>query len=157
MASVTFPGTDPLESILRLCAGTAPKPWYPKLYCQESGVARDSLDVPLERLRLGGMIQLTEWVEGAGQGYALTPAGRRALESPRDLDRLRGDKPLIPNGAARPAARTREGEPTTYERGETIREALLTPPNPFASRFILALNVIVFVFGFYLANQRGLP
>ena len=111
MASVTFPGTDPLESILRLCAGTAPKPWYPKLYCQESGVARDSLDVPLERLRLGGMIQLTEWVEGAGQGYALTPAGRRALESPRDLDRLRGDKPLIPNGAARPAARSRSRSP----------------------------------------------
>ena len=84
MASVTFPGTDPLNAILRLCAGTAPNPWYPKLYCQETGVARDSLDVPLERLRLGGMIHLTEWVEGAGQGYAL---GRRLRVQPTQCTR----------------------------------------------------------------------
>jgi membrane associated rhomboid family serine protease len=156
MTNLTFPGTDPLEVILRLCAAEAPRPWYPRRYAEETGVSRDSLDPHLERLRLGGLIQLTEWVEGQGQGYLLTPGGRRALQNPRDLDRLRGDKPILPNGAPKPAWRPREGDPTTYERGELVREALLSPPNPVIGRAILAVNVLVFLFGFYLAHQRGL-
>jgi membrane associated rhomboid family serine protease len=156
MANVTFPGTDPLTAILRLCAGTAPKPWYPRIYCQETGIARDSLDLTLERLRLGGMIHLTDWVEGTGQGYSLTPAGRRALESPRDLDRLRGDKPLIPNGAPRPEARPREGEPTTYERGELIREALVGSFTPFVTYTLLVANIAWFLYGMRLAVAQGI-
>jgi membrane associated rhomboid family serine protease len=156
MANMTNPGTDPLEAILGLCAAAAPKPWYPRLYAEETGVSRDSLDPYLERLRLGGLIQLTEWVEGRGQGYILTPGGRRALQNRRDLDRLRGDKPIFPNGAPKPQSGPREGDPTTYERGELVREALLSPPNPVIGRAILAVNVLVFLFGLYLAQQRGL-
>jgi hypothetical protein len=64
MANMTNLGTDPLEAILRLCAAAAPKPWYPRLYTEETGVSRDSLDPHLERLRLGGLIQLTERAAG---------------------------------------------------------------------------------------------
>jgi membrane associated rhomboid family serine protease len=155
-AIMTVPVADPLESILKMCAATAPKPWYPKLFCQENGVLRDSLDPPLERLRLGGLIQLTEWMEGAGQGYALTPAGRRALESPRDLDRLRGDKPIIPNGAVRPVSRLREGDPTTYDRGEAVREALINEITPYVTYTLLTANVVWFFYGLQVAQAQGI-
>jgi membrane associated rhomboid family serine protease len=69
---------------------------------------------------------------------------------------LRGDKPIFPNGAPKPQSGPREGDPTTYERGELVREALLSPPNPVIGRAILAVNVLVFLFGLYLAQQRGL-
>jgi membrane associated rhomboid family serine protease len=146
--------SDPLEAILRLCAAAAPKPWYPKQFAEENGVARDSLDPPLERLRLGGLIQLTEWVEGRGQGYALTPAGRRALQDPGELARLRQPGPPRPPALRPPVTRTQGS--TTFDRGEDVREALLDHKTPVVGRVLLAINILVFVYGFYLANQRGL-
>jgi membrane associated rhomboid family serine protease len=148
---------DPLEAILRLCAATAPKPWYPKQYAAEAGVSRDALDAPLERLRLAGFVQLTEWVEGNGQGYALTPAGRRALQNPRELDRLNANRAVLPDAAPPRPARPREGDMTTYERGELVRETLLTPTTPVMTRILLAANIAVFLYGLFLAQRVQLP
>ena len=78
-----------LESFLRHCAGADPAPWYPSQYARATGADRDSLDEPLGRLRLAGLIRLTDWEQGKGQGYALTEAGRALLANPRALARLR--------------------------------------------------------------------
>ena len=80
MAETTVPS---MEDILRLCATAAPNPWYPSEYVRSTGIPRDNLDLPLERLRVGGLIRLTVWVKGTGQGYVLTPEGEEALQSPR--------------------------------------------------------------------------
>jgi rhomboid protease GluP len=154
-SDMSFAVSDPLEAILRHCAAAAPKPWYPKLFAEESGVPRDSLDAPLERLRLGGLIQLTEWVEGRGQGYALTSAGQHALQDPRELARLRQAGPPRPPAMRPPVTRTQGA--TTFDRGEDVREALLDHKPPIVGRVLLAINILVFIYGFYLANQRGLP
>ncbi len=76
---------NPLESILRLCAAKAPDPWYPSGYAKETGTPRDSLDPYLDQLRMAGLVRLTDWVSGHGQGYALTPAGEDVLKNPRQL------------------------------------------------------------------------
>src|SRR5438094_4824403 len=82
------PAFDPLEAILRECASHTPAPWYPSRYVQETGIPRNSLDPFLDHLRLGRLIQLTEWVKDLGQGYRLTPEGEVVLHNPRQLRRL---------------------------------------------------------------------
>lgn len=146
---------DMLEQILRQCQSSAPQPWYPKHYAETAGVPRDSLDAPLERLRMAGLIRLTDWVQGNGQGYALTPDGARALESPRELARLR-DGRLPPRRDAIQTAPRPRGE-TAYERGEAIRNALIDPISPYVTKALLAANILVFVAGLALATQRGVP
>src|SRR5262249_50096678 len=106
----------PLEAILRQCAEAAPQPWYPSTYAQATGVPRDRLDADLDLLRLGGLVHLTDWVQGKGQGYALTDTGREVLQSPRLLARLRsGSVPVFRDEAPPPPERA-EGQPTTWER-----------------------------------------
>jgi len=80
---------DSLETILRQCAEAAPSPWYPSAYARTRGIPRDDLDPDLDRLRMAGLIHLTDWVQGQGQGYALTPDGEHVLQTPRELARLR--------------------------------------------------------------------
>src|SRR5262249_43669726 len=65
--AMSYAANDFLEEILRGCAAAAPQPWYPREYARARGIDRDSLDRPLERLRLGGLVQLTDWVQGLGQ------------------------------------------------------------------------------------------
>ena len=154
---MTNPATDPLEIILQQCASAAPDPWYPRTYAEITGVSRDSLDAPLEKLRLGGLVRLTEWVQGKGQGYALTPEGVHALRDPRSLDRVRDGKPLPSRQeiADRPA-RGLSGQ-TAWDRGEEIREALLNPPQAVVVRALLIANFIVFAAGIYLASENKVP
>ncbi len=147
---------DPLENILRQCEAAAPEPWYPKLFAEAAGVARDSLDAPLETLRLAGLIRLTDWVQGRGQGYVLTPEGTAALQEPRILARVREGKPIRKPEPIRPAPQVYTGA-TTWERGERIRQAFIDPPFPVVTRIILFVYVAVFLFGAYLAQQRNLP
>jgi membrane associated rhomboid family serine protease len=145
----------PLETILRRCAAAAPQPWYPSAYAQAAGIPRDSLDPHLERLRLAGLIRLTDWIQGQGQGYALTPAGVAVLQNPRSLAQLRGDGPLPQLDRPHPRPRLPEGDPTTWERGEAIRAALLEPAVPVVTFALIALNVLWFLVGLMRATQAG--
>lgn len=141
------------EVILRLCAETAPEPWYPSLYAHSSGVTRDSLDPVLDELRMGGLIRLTDWVQGSGQGYAMTPEGARVLDSPRELTRLREGK-FVPR--AEPAATmtpARRGRVTVFERGEATRAALLYHVVPVVTRILIVLNCLVFLAGATVAYK----
>jgi membrane associated rhomboid family serine protease len=153
---MTRSDSDTLETILRHCAAAAPQPWYPKVFSESTGVSRESLDPHLDKLRLDGFIRLTDWEKGTGQGYALTPEGVEILKNPRDLQRLKDGKPV-----SRPAPSVKQvstnGAPmTSWERGEMVRDALLSTPNPVVTRLLFAVNILVFVYGMILASQQGL-
>jgi membrane associated rhomboid family serine protease len=143
----------PLELILRQCAAAAPQPWYPKDYAQQSGVARDSLDPPLDRLRLGGFVELTEWTQDHGQGYVLTRFGKDLLEHPRAMERVRqGDLPEL-----RIAEPERVMQPEVEIEGEGLRAVIGSPRpfNPWMTKTILCINIAVFGYGLILALQAG--
>jgi membrane associated rhomboid family serine protease len=146
---------DPFELILRQCAEAAPAPWYPRAFAETTGIPRETLDPFLDQLRLRGLVRLTDWVSGNGQGYALTPEGERVLRSPSLLAQLRTGR--LP--AARPQAdeepRERGRAPSAYERGEAIRNALLGSSQPVVTYVLLAANILVFVWGMALANRNG--
>lgn len=154
---MTDPTLHPLELILRQCAQAAPAPWYPSAYARAAGVPRDSLDPYLDQLRLGGLVRLTDWVMETGQGYTLTPEGKRLLADPRDLARLRAGRlaPQPPAPKQRRAAG--DGELSTWERGETVRDAVLQPAPSALARVLIAANVLCFAAGLVLALQRGVP
>jgi rhomboid protease GluP len=142
--------TDP-EIILHLCAEAAPTPWYPKTYAQVTGIERDSLDPPLERLRLAGLIRLTEWTQGHGQGYVLTPEGTEFLHNPQALAHLRAGQLPPPPKAILPPAVPAAGRPTPWQRGEIVRAVLDSPTLPVVTLTILFANILVFLWGLVLA------
>ncbi|MCS6849815.1 MAG: rhomboid family intramembrane serine protease [Gemmataceae bacterium] len=146
----------PLEAILRYCAEAGGQPWYPSAHARRTGQPRELLDPDIDRLRLGGLIQLTEWVPDYGQGYVLTPLGREVLNNPRALARLREGYLPKPSPAL-PATADDDLAGTTYERGEAVRAALLTPGRPTWTRALIAANVGLFIAGLGLAYAWGLP
>ena len=132
--------------LLQACAARAPEPLYPARYAREQHLDRDTLDEGLDELRRRGLIQFTEWVKDAGQGLALTEAGRRALATRR-----------LPTGraVAREVTAPRERALTDYERGEIVRAAVFEPTMPYVSRVLLAANLLFFTFGaFYAWNNN---
>jgi membrane associated rhomboid family serine protease len=146
---------DPLETILQQCAEAAPEPWYPSGYAQANGVKRDDLDPHLDQLRMAGLIQLTDWVQGQGQGYALTPAGKRVLQSPRELARIRAgkfDRSRYLDSEPPSAANRRL---TAFERGEEIRAAFLHSSPAVVSYLLIFVNIIWFIWGLTIALQHG--
>jgi membrane associated rhomboid family serine protease len=147
---------NPLEAILVWCGEAAPNPWYPSLFAQTSGIPRDKLDPYLDELRLGGLIHLTDWVQGRGQGYALTPAGADVLQNPRSLARLRANGvPQLPV-VNRPLP-VREPDTAVWDHGERVRSALLSPKTPVVTLGLIFANLLVFFYGYYVASQEGVP
>jgi rhomboid protease GluP len=145
------------EFILRQCAAVDPQPWYPSAYVPADGISRADLDRALDDLRLGGLVRLTEWVPGQGQGYALTPEGGRVVASPGVLAKLRAWKPSRALEAERPRAeRSGEQGVTPLERGDAVRNALTDPSPPWVTWILILLNIAVFVAGLSLAvNQNA--
>jgi len=141
------------ETILRLCGEVAPKPWFPSVYAKAAGLDRDALDDPLALLRLGGLVRIADWEAGSGQGYTLTDTGRVVLENPRALARLR-----FPDLSAEPDDRDRSSiHGTTWERGETVRDALLVrSPGP-VTKALMAAQIAVFAYGLYVAQRQNVP
>jgi membrane associated rhomboid family serine protease len=151
---MTHANSEPREAILRQCAQAGPRPWYPKEYARATGIDRDSLDGPLEDLRLSGLVQLTDWQEGTGQGYRLTAKGVAFLENEAGLALLRQGKPIE---RPRPEPLPVEREDTrAWERGEAARDVLLNRRRPVVTQTLVILNVLVFVLGATLAMQRGI-
>jgi rhomboid protease GluP len=147
---------DLLEILLRECSASAPQPLYPGDYARETGVDRSLLDEQLDRLRLGGLIRLTEWVQGKGQGYTVTEAGSEVLGNPRLLTRLRRDG-TVPVREEAPLQPVFAVPGSTWERGELVRQALLNPCPPRVTRALLFLNIAVFVAGLFYLMQQGVP
>ncbi|OAI47948.1 hypothetical protein AYO44_08430 [Planctomycetaceae bacterium SCGC AG-212-F19] len=147
----------PLVSILEHCRAAEPDPWYPSVFAREKGIERDSLDPFLDRLRMGGLVQLTEWMQGTGQGYRLTREGERVLQTPRELAQLsqgRLPQARFPGPAAVEALPM--GPVSHWDRGETVRAALLEPGPGRVSQVLLAANIGMFLLGLLLASRQNL-
>jgi membrane associated rhomboid family serine protease len=147
---------DLLEVILRDCATISPEPWYPAEFAKATGIPRPVLDPYLDQLRLAGLVRLTDWVAGHGQGYAVTPGGEEVLQSPRLLAQLRQGQ-LAPR-----TAEAETGQPSTevprseWDRAEVIRQDLLRPGTARVTIAILLINLLVFLIGLGLGLQAGL-
>jgi membrane associated rhomboid family serine protease len=138
--------TELFEIILRECGRAQPHPWYPAHYAQSTGVPREALERSLDRLRLSGLVKLTEWMPGHGQGYQITPEGDEVLRQPRLLARLRaGDVPQ-----AKPPAPPRESysrHALEGLRSENVRAALLSDARPIMTQMLLVANCFWFLVG----------
>jgi rhomboid protease GluP len=146
----------PLESILRHCAESAPEPWYPSLYVQATGVSRESLDPYLDQLRMNGLVHLTDWQQGRGQGYALTPQGQEVLHQPHYLAQLLSNGPLPPLDRLQPQPMAELSRPV-QERREIIRDAMTRPFVPAVTYALIAVNLLWFLAGIWLCSQRNIP
>jgi membrane associated rhomboid family serine protease len=146
--------SDPLETILLQCAQAAPEPWYPSGYAQANGMKRDDLDPFLDQLRMAGLVHLTDWVQGKGQGYALTAEGERVLQSPRELARVRAGKVRVFSQVAQPV-HPADRPMAAFERGEQIRAAFLSPSPPLVSYALILINIAWFLWGTSIALQHG--
>lgn len=141
-----------LEALLRECHQAAPQPWYPSAYAAQTGMDRALLDADLDRLRMGGLVRLTDWVQGKGQGYALTPEGALVLQNTRLLRRLKDGKPLSIESAS--AAAVPISGPSAWDRGEAVRDAVLNPARPIVTFTLLGLNIAIFLVGLAMAMQQ---
>src|SRR5581483_4159401 len=93
---MTEPAEPTVEEILRWCLEASPQPWYPSAYSKASGVPREQLDPILDRIRMAGIIRLTDWVRDLGQGYTLTPEGRDLLDDASAMRQVKaGHVPIV--------------------------------------------------------------
>lgn len=143
--------TPEIDEILKSCAASAPRPWRAAEFSRANGVDRDSLDEPLNKLRLAGLVRLTDWEPGIGQGYLPTEAGASLAKDIAGLERLRTGAPEKP---ATPVLRRTSD---AYRRGEEIRSAIFDPhPSP-VNRAMIGAQVIVFAVGLYMALTHKIP
>lgn len=163
-------GPTPAD-VLRWCADAAPAVWFPSTYAQTAGVPRDSIDDPLWLLRQAGLVQVADWVRGRGQGYALTPAGEKALADPAKLTDIKpvvtpaeedvppedADLAHVPDPVAAPPPRRRNPGITAYDRGELTREAFLAPRPAVLTPVLLVANVGWFLIGIATAWRMAVP
>jgi membrane associated rhomboid family serine protease len=151
---MSHPPTELLEMVLRECARAAPHPWYPAHYAQATGVPREDLDAVLDQLRLASLVKLTEWMQGHGQGYQVTPEGEEVLSQPRLLERLRrGDVPRLT--PARPPDLPTSRHALAGLRGEKIRQSLMDESRPVVTYLLVALNLVWFVVELQFFWQNG--
>ncbi len=141
-------------AILKECDSKKGEPWYPGDFVRRTGVDRASLDEPLDQLRMGGLIELTEWVQGKGQGYILTLPGAAILKNPRMLNRLQTQGPP-PVTNSPPPRQFQDGGAPGVARAKTIRDALTDPSPPVMTRALLGANLVVFGLGLILASQQS--
>jgi len=142
------------ESLLRLCAAGVPAPWHPKAFVRDNDVPRAAVDGLLNDLRLAGLVQLTEWQKGQGQGYLPTDLGKEVLNDPTALGSLRSGVSIPKTRKPEPDAEATGGTPTTYERGEAARKAILEPGTVRLVPLLILVNVMVFIVGIYLTIQN---
>jgi rhomboid protease GluP len=137
---------DLLEIILRECARAQPHPWYAAHFAQSTGVPRQALEASLDRLRLSGLVKLTEWMPDHGQGYQITAEGEEVLGHPRLLARLRaGEVPQVKTAAPPQVAYSRHA--LQGLRGENVRAALMDDARPIITHMLLAANCLWFLVG----------
>jgi len=119
------------------------------------GVDRDSLDAPLNELRLAGLVQIAGWEPGKGQCYVVTDAGRALLANPHGMTQLKSGMALAV--AAEPKAPTRPARGTSWDRGEAARDAFLTN-RPAPVVYALAISqILVFIAGIYVVMRQDAP
>lgn len=133
-------------AVLRWIAASGDVAWFPAQYAREHAVPRDALDDPLAVLRTADLVRVRDWVKGLGQGYTVTPEGAKFVDDPQKLLRFLAEpKREIATVTA----------PTTFDRGEEARQALLEPKPPVAVPALIVANVFWFFVGLVIAVNAG--
>lgn len=148
-----------LQTLLSHIGRAEPDPWYPSEFAKAADIPRDTLDEPLNLLRMLGLAELTDWVSGRGQGYRLTEQGREVVGNPSGLVRLlqqtlAGQYQAFGSSEQDSAS---SQPPTTFERGEHVRRALLSESQPVVCYSLFWLIVGVWAFGLVIAVILGVP
>lgn len=134
--------------VLGWIAASAAVAWYPLLHARATGILRDAMDEPLFALRTAGLIRVADWQQGVGQGFVATTEGHELVGHPDKLA-------LLLNSNAKTTVPLEAPITTTFERGERIREAVLSPSPPIVAPAIIVLNVLWFAVGLLVAKQTG--
>jgi membrane associated rhomboid family serine protease len=123
-----------LTDLLHACYDAAPEPLYPARFAEGHGIDRSTLDHALDDLRLRGLVRLTDWAQGLGQGYTLTQAGLDLIENPRGL------RPGAPLPKPQPAP-VRD----PYEEPHRDRPLMvIRPTRPVMSWTLIISNIVIF-------------
>lgn len=125
-----------MSELLRAIAASEPHPWFPSEFAKTSGKPREAFDESLNRLRVAGLVRMTDWEAGKGQGYFLTTEGQRALGQPAQIVESRTNAPSAPQSKARIQAVTDDNAIT---------------------RLLIAAQVGVFAVGLVQSLEAGRP
>ncbi len=145
-------GNELLVIVLQECDRLSPEPYYPAAHVERGSLDRDRLDEALDRLRLAGLLKLTPWVQGKGQGYELTEEGRQTLSNSRMMSQMQA-RGVAPKPVERP--RPALGSTNSWDKGEAVRNTILQPIAPVVTYTIVAICVGFFFVGLGLAMQQG--
>lgn len=132
--------------VLTWCASTQPQLWFPSEHARQQQISRELLDEPVWLLRQAGLIRVGDWVQGLGQGYALTAEGQHVIDQ--------GVEP--PVGPPEPAPVTDDAL-NPYDRGELIREAFLGPRPAIVVPLLLFALIGWFLVGVVIAWRWDVP
>lgn len=135
-----------LTRVLQACGQSAPAPMFPAEFAAATSLPRPDVDAAVDRLRTNGYVQIVDWVQGKGQGYALTPAGTAAMAEPMELRRPA-------NVEAAPEAPMLQDR--RWQRGEAARLALMEPGPPRFTFVLIYANLAMFAVGLGIALMRG--
>ena len=136
---------ETLVKVLTVCGRQAPAPFRPKIEADRLNIERAELDSALDHLRLGGFVEIADWVAGEGQGYKLTPAGELALQKPDLLDR--------PDAPALKSLKAEALEPA--DPADIFRARLTHPARPWVTPTLVGLNIAIFAARSFVANMYG--
>ncbi len=144
------------ELLLKTCQTAHPEAWYPAKAPLQSGPSAEDVDRVLNDLRLHGLVELTDWKIGMGQGYRITPLGIEIADNPLFLKKLReGEVPALP-ASDEPNTPT-PNAPNYFQQGEEARKGFYFPRmGPIVPLLIIA-NVLMFFVYFGVALWNGVP
>ena len=160
VGAMVFPSTSPgpptPADVLRWIAAAKGEPWFPSRHAAETGTDRDSLDEPLNVLRLAELVRVETWVRGSGQGYVLTPEGRDAALTGLGIPNPSGETAELP-AITLPTAALPEspGAPEAARRAPS--RLGLDPRPPLIVPLLLVANVLCFFVGLVGAIRGGYP
>ncbi|HEX3149850.1 MAG TPA: rhomboid family intramembrane serine protease [Gemmataceae bacterium] len=142
------------ETILRQILASDPTPWFPRDYAQSVAIDRESLYAPLNDLRVAGLVQLTDWIVGRGQGYVLTMLGREVLSNPTALAQL-GESTALVTPRLASVDEIDRSTPTTFDIGEAARKAFYEGGRVRVVPVLMLANLVAFAGSFAMAARSG--
>jgi rhomboid protease GluP len=141
-------------AVLRWIAAAKGEPWFPSRHAAATGTDRDSLDEPLNALRVAGLVRVETWVRGLGQGYVPTPEGLDAAAAGLSLTNPASAAIELPSTSP-PAEPVAPGV-LDADRRTTTRLGL-DPRPPLVVPLLLIANVACFFVGLVGAIRGGYP
>ena len=140
------PGSPTPAAVLGWIAGARGQPWFPSQHAAHTNTDRDSLDVPLNLLRISELIRVATWVRGAGQGYVLTSEGETALATGAGIPSASAE----PVGAGPPAI---PDDPPS----RPVFSLALDPRPPLVVPALFVANLLWFFVGLVIVLRAGQP